>query len=231
MTEPTTPSDESPRRTDRESALAAWEDYATRPGFRLIGRSQYGSIARRFLIWFEPSDESLDLESIGSAQVDSFLEAQPVLASTKTHYRSMLRRFFGALVARGLMSANPLSGASRSLGEPILLTERLPEVFATSTEIERQAMVDAAAFALLFDQIHVFTEGCGGKRARIADCEAVLATGEQYGLEPFSWMDADPAAAVEAGAVEPAFVTAEAKPAEEKPFPPSIADSAGGHGD
>jgi hypothetical protein len=109
-------------------------------------------------------------------------------------YRTALRRFFDALVARGLITSNPATEAGLGLAEPEtkageqpLTMKSLPDQFAAFTTVERQATVDAASFALLQHAIRLFTEGQGGARADDALYEATIKLGESYGITPFAW--------------------------------------------
>ncbi len=92
---------------DTAAALAAWEDYAVSKGFQPASLAQYRSMGFRFFQWLEPLGVAVD--QIRSSHVQDFLDAQDVVPTTRVHYRSILRRFFDALVSRGLMAANPLS--------------------------------------------------------------------------------------------------------------------------
>ena len=46
-----------------------------------------------------------------------------------------------------------------------------------------------SAAALVFHDIHHFTEGRGGSPANVDLCEQTLQLGESYGITPFSWAD------------------------------------------
>jgi len=53
--------------------------------------------------------------------------------------------------------------------------------------MERQATVDAAAFALFIDDIYRFTKGKVGQSANVALCEQVLQLGKRLGIFPYSF--------------------------------------------
>ncbi|HJT77309.1 MAG TPA: hypothetical protein VJ739_08910 [Gemmataceae bacterium] len=186
--EPPAPAGESDlARQGRDAALAAWDDYSNEAGFGPATRQQYRSIATRFLSWLGSAGVG-GLGEINSQQVEFFLDVHDAMPTTKTHYRSVLRRFFDALVARGLLPNNPLAAAGRC-PEPPLTMETLPAVFAAFTPAERQATLDAASFALMMHAIWVFNKGEDGEPANVALCEAVLQLGEQYGVTALSWVD------------------------------------------
>ncbi|HJT75598.1 MAG TPA: hypothetical protein VJ739_00185 [Gemmataceae bacterium] len=201
--EPPAPAGESDlARQGRDAALAPWDDYSNEAGFGPATRQQYRSIATRFLSWLG-SAGVVGLGEINSQQVEFFLDVHDAMPTTKTHYRSMLRRFFDALVARGLMPSNPLAAAGPCPELP-LTVENLPALFAAFTPVERQATVDAASFALMMHAICDFTKGEGGEPADVPLCEAVLHLGEQHGVFAFSWADQPPASeSAEAQAAEP----------------------------
>lgn len=183
-----TTADEAPPKIDTAAALAAWDEYSAGEGVLPGTRSQYSSIAARFLTWLEPA--SVSLGEISPEQVEGFLDAQAIIPTTRTHYRSILRRFLDALVARGLLAANPAAGPCPV--EPPLTADSLPDRFASFTGVERQATVDAAAAALLLHEIHLFTGGQGGRPAHVALCEAALDLGERYGVTALAWTDESP---------------------------------------
>jgi hypothetical protein len=176
---------ETPRE-NREAILAAWDDYSASAGFAPTTRAFYHGIATRFLCWLE--SRSIEVEKVTLWQVECFLDEQHVNPATRSSYRSTLRRLFDALVARGLVPLNPVGDVR---AERPLTMDNLPDRFASFTEIERQATVDAASAALLFHDIYLFTEGQGGRRTDVALCEATLQLGEKCGIVAFSWADGD----------------------------------------
>jgi hypothetical protein len=180
-------------------AVAAWEVFVAGGQYAPTTRTIYRSIAVRFLCWLEP--QGVGLAQVTPSVVEAFLEAQAVASTTKYQYRQAIRRLFAALAARGVVLSNPAARV-----EPLAdCTHGLAEQFARFSPIERQATVDAAAFALFMDAVHRFTEGAAGRPAHLDRCDETLRLGEQFGVTPLSWAEIPEAAAEAAiaGASQP----------------------------
>lgn len=197
--------------------LAVWDAFATRGGFRPATRAEYRRIAQRFLRWLE--SQGIGLGQISAPVVRQFLDAQHVSPSTKSLYLAALCRFFDALVCGSLIPTNPEAGTRRRPGAGVPRTGSLADQFASFTAVERQATVDAAAFALLLHDISLLTEGQGGCAVDVARCDETLQLGECYGITPYSWAEKD-TQTVTGGAAAPGGV--------ESPDPEPLPDAGPG---
>ncbi len=197
--------------TDYAAALAAWDDYTGRQGLHWSTAKHYSSLIRTFLRWLESA--GIRLQEVTPLQVEEFLDEgcakltrvryRMLKPKTKALYRNLIRRFFGELVIRGITEVNPAAGAGRGSDESPLTLDNLEDRFTLFTQVERQATVDAAAVALLFHDIHFFTEGKGGSLADVALCEATLELGERHGIIPMSWIEGDHGSGPQAAEVAP----------------------------
>ena len=174
------------------AACAAWDDFLYSGAMSVTTRYGYRTVVLRFLGWLEP--QGIAVADVTPDAVERYLEHLAVSPAIGMQYRRVLRKFFATLVARGVIADNPaararLQGNEQSEGDPEAKAESLEDQFARFSPVERQATVDAAAAALLFHDIYVFTEGRGGSTANVDLCENALQAGARYGITPFSWAD------------------------------------------
>jgi hypothetical protein len=182
--------------TSLEDALAAWDRWSEATGMRSSTSAYYRTIAKRFLPWLETRTRAL--RDVTLQDVEQFLISLDRLSTTQNTYRTALRHFFDALVTAGFLSSNPIPtkhhGAYRRRSEAIAANPSVEadwtlEQFASWAAVEKQATVDAAAWALLLHSIHLFTKGEGGAPSDVDLCDRVLRLGEQHGITPYSWAE------------------------------------------
>ncbi len=98
------------------AAITALDDYCARQVVGQNAARQCRALATRFLHWLELA--GVGLADVTPPQVDDFLGTHDISPGTKTFYRTLLRRFFDALVACGLMQVNPIAAAKPRAVEP-----------------------------------------------------------------------------------------------------------------
>lgn len=175
----------TPMAPDSVAALAALDHFGAAAGLRPGTRHGYHTVAVRFLRWIEP--QGIGLSQVTSQVVEHFLASLTIAPTSRSAYRTGLRHFLDALDSRALMEANPVADGRPGPARPAIDWEEMgswAEQFGSFTPIEKQATVDAAFFALLFHDIHLFTEGQGGACANVDLCEEILQRGERCGIVP-----------------------------------------------
>jgi hypothetical protein len=181
-------------RPSTDDALAAWDRWSQTNDMRSSTSDTYRNAAKRFLLWLEP--QPLELRDVTVEDIERFLGSFG--SSTCKTYRSAFHYFFDALIAAGIVPTNPIPkkhyvGYRRRpkviAAKTSLESDSMIEEFPSLSEIEKQATVDAAAFALVQHDVHLFTNGEGGASADVDRCERVLRLGEQHGITPYSWAD------------------------------------------
>jgi hypothetical protein len=174
MTPATTPSDVPPAiAAAGPEARAAWDDLTRGEDFRASTRDAYRGAALRFLRWLEPQGVGLAL--VSPRLVERFLDEQDLAPKSKVTYRTGVRRFFDALVARNALPSNPADEAELSV-------ERLEAAAAATPPEETAAEAWPAS-----------SEGSHPGRPTLAELKGYV---RELALDPIEEDDEDFAAAL-----------------------------------
>jgi hypothetical protein len=132
------------------AARAAWDDFVAGAAFRPATRYRYRTDAARFLRWLEP--QGIELGQVTPQLVERFLDTHDVSLATKGMYRTGLRRFFDALVARQAVPSNPADQAGCGTDGP-LAAPPAGSREATPVEDGRSTLEELKAFLYDLDRI------------------------------------------------------------------------------
>jgi hypothetical protein len=91
------------------AAVAAWDDFTASGALRASTQSIYRRTALRFLHWLEP--QGIGLSQITPLLLERFLDEKDLSYESKVTYRTALRRFLAALIARQAVPSNPADRA------------------------------------------------------------------------------------------------------------------------
>ncbi len=120
------------------AACAAWDDFTAGGSICSTTRSLYRQAALRFLRWLESQD--IGLAQVTPCLVERHLEELHVSRSSKTTYRTGIRRLLDALVAHHAIPPFPTTNAQ---AQPDNSLPPLAEMKAAIRELDPAGMDDA----------------------------------------------------------------------------------------